>query len=78
MPSILAGKESTKEALRKGSRFLMETDFLDDPKRPGAVLSITTVPRRTLSFIDQGMMTEEQAHKIHVENPRTAYGDRYV
>ena len=78
MPSVLAGKDATKEALRKGSRFLMETDFLDDPRRPGAVLSISTVPKRTLSLMQQGTMTEEQAHKIHVENPRTAYGDRYV
>jgi TatD-related deoxyribonuclease len=77
MPSVLAGKEAIKEALRKGSRFLMETDFLDDPRRPGAVLSITTVPKRTRSFIEQGMMTEEQARRIHEDNPRSVYGDRF-
>ncbi len=29
------------------SRWGMETDFLDDPNRPGAVLGPKTVPKRT-------------------------------
>lgn len=77
MPSVLAGRDAVKEALAKGSRFLMETDFLDDPERPGAVLAITTVPKRTLSLLDDGTMTEEQAHEIHVENPRRVYGSAF-
>ena len=77
MPSVLAGKEAVKEALRKGTRFMMETDFLDDPKRPGAVLAITTVPKRTSAFIERGLMTEEQAFAIHQENPRRTYGPAF-
>jgi TatD-related deoxyribonuclease len=74
MPSVLAGKDAVKSAISKGTRFLMETDFLDDARRPGAVLAITTVPKRTLMFIKQGLMTEEQAYKIHQDNPRETYG----
>jgi len=77
MPSVLAGKDAIKEALGKGTRFLMETDFLDDPRRPGAVLAIQTVPKRTNAFIQQGIMTEEQAIQIHQENPRKVYGDAF-
>lgn len=77
MPSVLAGRDAVKEALGKGSRFLMETDFLDDPRRPGAVLAIATVPRRTLAFMKQGLMTEEQAYKIHRENPVRTYGQGF-
>jgi TatD-related deoxyribonuclease len=77
MPSVLAGKDATKEALSKGTRFLMETDFLDDPRRPGAVLAIQTVPKRTNAFMQQGIMTEEQALQIHQENPRRVYGDAF-
>ncbi len=73
-PSVLAKKESTIEALGKGSRFLLETDYLDDLRRPGAVLSITTVPKRTTSLLQSGQMTEEQAFKIHVDNPQEVYG----
>ena len=77
MPSVLAGKDAAKAALTKGTRFLMETDFLDDPKRPGAVLAIATVPKRTLGLMKQGLMTEEQAHKIHRDNPRETYGHAF-
>jgi TatD-related deoxyribonuclease len=77
MPSVLAGKDAVKTALSKGTRFLMETDFLDDKTRPGAVLAITTVPKRTLTFIKQGLMTEEQAYKIHEDSPKEAYGQGF-
>ena len=60
-----------------GSRFVMETDFLDDPSRPGAVMAITTVPKRTKTFIEKGLMTEEQAWTIHHDNPRTIYGSAF-
>jgi TatD-related deoxyribonuclease len=73
-PSVLAKKEFTLEALGKGSRFFLETDYLDDLRRPGAVLSITTVPKRTTSLMQSGQMTEEQAYKIHVDNPLEVYG----
>jgi TatD-related deoxyribonuclease len=77
MPSVLAGKDAVKEALRKGTRFMLETDFLDDPRRPGAVLDIVTVPKRTKAMMDQGLMTQEQALIIHQENPRRTYGDAF-
>jgi TatD-related deoxyribonuclease len=73
-PSVLAKKEFAQEALGKGSRFLLETDYLDDLRRPGAVLSITTVPKRTITLMRSGQMTEEQAYKIHVDNPLEVYG----
>ncbi len=78
MPSVLVGRDSAERALRKGTRFLMETDFLDDPKRPGAVLAITTVPKRTKTLLQKGIMTEEQAYKIHADNPRVTYGSRFA
>jgi TatD-related deoxyribonuclease len=77
MPSVLSGRDAVKEALSKGTRFLMETDFLDDPDRPGAVMAITTVPKRVRTFLEQGTMTEEQVHKIHVDNPRATYGPAF-
>ncbi len=73
-PSVLASKSSIIEAVSKGSRFLMETDFLDDPNRPGAVLSITTVPKRTRALLQSGIMSEDTAWKVHKENPEKIYG----
>lgn len=77
MPSVLAGRDAVKEALAKGTRFMLETDFLDDPRRPGAVLDIRTVPKRTTSMMRDGLMTEEQAIAIHEENPGRTYGDAF-
>jgi len=78
MPSVLVGRDSAEQAIRKGTRFLMETDFLDDPRRPGAVLAITTVPKRTKTLLEKGLMTEEQAYKIHVDNPQMTYGPGFT
>ena len=74
MPSVLASKQNITTALRKGTRFLMETDYIDDPKRPGAVLSPKTVPKRTKMLLDQGLLTDQQAYQIHTQNPEKTYG----
>ncbi len=73
MPSVLASKKNIIEALRKGTRFFMETDYIDDLRRPGAVLGPKTVPKLTKNLLAEGIMTEQQAHKIHVENPQHIY-----
>lgn len=73
MPSVLASKKNIVEALQKGARFLMETDYIDDPRRPGAVLGPKTVPRLTKNLLAENIMTEQQAHRIHIENPTETY-----
>jgi TatD-related deoxyribonuclease len=73
-PSVLASRTAIGEALTKGTRFLMETDYLDDLRRPGAVMAITTVPKRTKALLQSGGMSEEQAHLIHADNPEKVYG----
>ncbi|MBN2066248.1 MAG: TatD family hydrolase [Candidatus Thermoplasmatota archaeon] len=74
MPSILASKQNILAAIKKSDRFLMETDYIDDPKRPGAVLAPKTVPKRTKTLFEQGLLTEEMIHRIHQENPEKTYG----
>jgi len=74
MPSVLASKKNILAAVGKSTRFMMETDYIDDPKRPGAVLGPKTVPKRTKDLLEQGILTENQAYKIHKENPEKTYG----
>ncbi len=74
MPSVLASKKNIVMALRKGSRFLMETDYIDDPRRPGAVLGPKTVPRLTKTMVENGVMSQDQLYKVHKENPEKTYG----
>ncbi|MEM4195814.1 MAG: deoxyribonuclease, partial [Methanothermobacter sp.] len=63
-----------REGIGKGSGFLMETDYLDDNSRPGAVLGPKTVPRRTIEFLNKGIFTEEDAYRIHQETFERVYG----
>ena len=74
VPSILAKEDLVAEALKGGPRFLLETDYIDDPRRPGAVLGPATVPRKTKAWIANGLLTEDQAQVIHRETPERTYG----
>lgn len=73
MPSVLASKKNIIEAIKKGTRFMMETDYIDDPRRPGAVLGPKTIPKRTFELIKNGYLTEKQAYEIHKKNPEQTY-----
>ena len=71
-PSVLAGEDSIQKALSEGTRFMMETDYIDDPKRPGSVLGPKTVPKRTKQLIPE--WGEDVFWKLHKENPEKIYG----
>lgn len=73
-PSLIATRDVISKGIKKGNNFLMETDYLDDLSRPGAVLGPKTVPRRTVEFLKKGLMTTEDAYKIHQENVKKIYG----
>ncbi|WP_297420575.1 TatD family hydrolase [Thermococcus sp.] len=73
-PSVIASRKNIKAAIEQGNRFMMETDYIDDKRRPGAVLGPKTVPKRTKAFLQNGVFTEEDVYKIHVENPEKVYG----
>lgn len=73
VPSILAKEDLVRAALEGGPRFLLETDYIDDPQRPGAVLGPATVPKKTKAWLEKGLLTEEQAWSIHVDMPERTY-----
>jgi len=69
MPSIPASRSAIREALGKGNRFMLETDYIDDLKRPGTVMPVDTVPKRVLGLISSGEMSAETAWKIGRDIP---------
>ncbi len=73
VPSILAKEELVSQALKGGPRFLLETDYIDDPRRPGAVLGPATVPKKTKAWLERGSLTTEQAWSIHHDLPERTY-----
>jgi len=73
MPSVPASRSAIREALGKGDRFMLETDFIDDPLRPGAVMSVNTVPKRVLGLVSSGEMSPETAWKIGNDIPNRLF-----
>jgi len=71
-PSVMSEKERLSAAADAGDPFLMETDFVDDPDRPGAVLGPKTVPRRVRWLLEEGY--EAAVENAHVETPERVYG----
>lgn len=74
VPSILAREDLVTEALRAPPRFLLETDYIDDPKRPGAVLGPATVPKKTRAWMAKGLLSPEACEIIHHDLPERVYG----
>lgn len=70
--SVLADKDELELAIDEDEPFLMETDYIDDPDRPGAVLGPKTVPRRVRWLLENG--EDEAVRTAHVETPKDVYG----
>ena len=70
-PSVMCRKEWLETAAEAGEPFLMETDFIDDPERPGAVMGPRTVPRRVAWLREKGY--DRAIERAHVETPRRIY-----
>jgi len=70
--SVISNKEDLEVAVEEDEPFMMETDYIDDPDRPGAVLGVKTVPRRVRWLRDEGH--EAAIRRAHVETPASVYG----
>ena len=74
MPSIPASKSNLKEALSKGTdRFMIETDYIDDPEKPGAIMSVNTVPKKVAAWVANGQVSEESIYRICRDIPDSLY-----
>jgi TatD-related deoxyribonuclease len=74
MPSLIATRKNIVAALEQGTRFLMESDYIDDASRPGAVVSPRSVPRVTKKLYAEGLLSEEDIWRIHKEEVERTYG----
>ncbi|MDV4344023.1 hydrolase TatD [Methanoculleus sp. YWC-01] len=74
MPSFIARHEEIPALARSGRRFTMESDYMDENSRPGAVIGPKSVPRFTRRYLEEGLITEEDAWRIHQKTPSRTYG----
>ena len=76
-PSVLAGSGSIAELMAtietSSHGFMLETDYMDDLRRPGAVLGPKTVPKRTKQLLEAGL-DEEILWNTHRDLPERIYG----
>lgn len=70
--SVMSRKPFLETAIEQDKPFLMETDFIDDPDRPGAVMGPKTVPRRVNWLLENGH--ESAVETAHVDTPQSIYG----
>jgi len=71
-PSVIASGKNVIEAAKQGSRFMVETDYIDDKKRPGSVLGPKTVPKKIRELLRAGY-DEKLVYRICKENPEKIY-----
>jgi TatD-related deoxyribonuclease len=73
-PSLIAKHEAIPQLTREHRAFTMESDFMDENSRPGAVLGPKSVPRYTHQLLREGLITEEDCYRIHAETVGKVYG----
>jgi TatD-related deoxyribonuclease len=76
VPSFLAKRELVLKALEDKGTWFLETDYLNDPERPGKVLSLETIPRRVHwigAMMDSPTMVEKLSTPF-VKAPKKVYG----
>jgi TatD-related deoxyribonuclease len=52
----------------------MESDYMDELSRPGAVIGPRSVPRMTRKLLESGEIDESAVERIHVLTPQRVYG----
>ena len=73
-PSMIATHPAIPDLAAAGRYFTMESDYMDENSRPGAVIGPKSVPRATFRLLGNGLITFEDAHRIHAETPSRVYG----
>lgn len=74
VPSYLARRELAVQSLGGDGPWFWETDFLDDPRRPGAVLDLATVPRRAAWVVEHHRELADRLCVPFLDAVRQVYG----
>lgn len=74
VPSLIAKHEAIPDLARQRRVFTMESDYMDENSRPGAVIGPKSVPRFTRKLFEAGLLSEDDIFRIHAESPQRTYG----
>lgn len=73
-PSLIAKHDAVPQLVRERRRFTMESDFMDENSRPGAVTGPKSVPKYTSRLVATGAMTVEDCYFVHKDTVEKVYG----
>lgn len=73
-PSLIAKHEAIPQLTRERRVFTMESDYMDENSRPGAVIGPKSVPRYTNQLLRDELITQEDCFRIHAETIGKVYG----
>ncbi|MFA5296434.1 MAG: TatD family hydrolase [Methanoregulaceae archaeon] len=73
-PSLIATHPDIPDLAGAGRWFTMESDYMDENSRPGAVIGPKSVPRATFRLLSCGAIGIDDAFRIHKETPEKVYG----
>lgn len=73
-PSFMAKFEGIPDLVRSRRAFTLESDYMDENSRPGAVIGPKSVPRYTKKLLETGVLTEDDCYRIHTETVQNVYG----
>ena len=56
--------------------FMIESDYLDDPKRPGVVVYPWTMVEYELKLLEKGLVDSRYLEKVNIDNIVKVYGEK--
>jgi TatD-related deoxyribonuclease len=71
--SLLARSADIAACVHEGRSVMMESDYMDENTRPGAVIGPKSVPRFSRKLYDEGALSEKDLYSIHKITPEKVY-----
>ncbi|MEA3558013.1 MAG: TatD family hydrolase [Candidatus Thermoplasmatota archaeon] len=72
--SLQCRRENLSEGLKQKADFLLETDYIDDLKRPNVVMPPDTVPKKMIWAYNKGIIDETEHHRLMIDLPKRILG----
>ena len=73
-PSVTVREPFLEQWFKEKRDFTMESDYIDDLTRPGAINGARSVPRRCQHYLQTGVITEEDLWHVASRVPEKIYG----
>ena len=77
-PSVTTREPFLEEWFREKRDFTLESDYIDDLSRPGAINGPRSVPRRMQNYLQNNVITEEDLWHICSRVPEKIYGVEFT